>query len=91
VTVADDGTTLHLSVGQRFLLDLGSGVDWTVKLGDEQVVRPVTGVLLPAGAQGVYEAQTPGTTVLSAAGIPHCTSGSCALFRLGFGVTIAVS
>lgn len=91
VTIADDGMNLHLSVGQRLILDLGPGVDWTVKVGDEQVVRPVTGAPLPAGAQGVYEAQMPGATALTAAGIPHCTSGICPKFRLGFGVTITVS
>ena len=91
VTAADEGTTLHLAVGQQFLLRLGSGVDWTVKVADEQVVGRVTGVALPAGDQGVYEARTSGTTVLSAVGIPHCTSGVCPLFRLGFSVTITVS
>ena len=91
VTIANDGTTLNLAVGQRFTLNLGNGVDWTVKVADEQVVQHVTGVPLPAGAQGVYEARTPGSTVLSAVGIPHCTSGVCPLFRLGFSVTITVS
>jgi hypothetical protein len=91
VTIADDGATLNLAVGQRLLLDLGSGVDWEVKVGDEQVVQPVTGLPLPSGYQGAYEARTPGSTVLSAVGRPHCTSGSCALFRLGFTVTITVS
>jgi hypothetical protein len=91
VTIADDGATLHLAVGQRFLLELGSGVDWRVKVGDEQVVQPVTGLPLPSGCQGAYEARTPGSTVLSAVGLPHCTSGSCALFRLGFSITITVS
>jgi len=91
VTIADDGTTLRLAVGRQFLLDLGSGVDWTVKVADEQVVHVVTGVPVPAGAQGIYEASTPGITVLSAVGSPHCTSGTCPFFRLGFSVTITVS
>jgi len=90
VTIADDGTTLHLAVGQQFLLDLGSGVDWTMRVADEQVVGRVTSVPLPAGDQGIYEARAPGTTVLSAAGSPHCTSGLCPFFRLGFSVTITV-
>jgi|GEM_PF-1240633 hypothetical protein len=91
VTIADDGTTLHLAVGQQFLLDLGSSVDWTVKVADEQVVGRVTGVPVPVGDQGIYEASKPGTTVLSAVGSPHCTSGICPFFRLGFSVTITVS
>jgi hypothetical protein len=51
----------------------------------------VTGVALPAGAQGIYEARKPGATVLSAVGSPHCTSGVCPLFRLAFSVAITVS
>ena len=91
VTIADNGTTMHLAVGQQFTLSLGDGEDWMVKVADEQVVQHVTGVALPAGAQGVYEARTPGATVLSAVGSPHCTSGVCPLFRLAFSVTITVS
>ena len=91
VTIANDGTTLHLAVGQRFTLDLGNGEDWMVKVADEQVVQHVTGVPLPAGAQGIYEARKPGATVLTAVGSPHCTSGVCPLFRLGFSVSITVS
>jgi uncharacterized cupin superfamily protein len=88
--MANDGATLHLSVGQRFTLDLGTGVVWTVKVGDGQVIGQVAGAPLPAGAQGVYEARVSGSTVLTASGMPRCTSGACAMFRLGFSVTIIV-
>jgi hypothetical protein len=91
VTIANDGTTLHLAVGQQFTLSLGNGEDWMVKVADEQVVQHVTGTPLPAGAQGIYEARKPGATVLSAVGSPHCTSGVCPLFRLAFSVSITVS
>jgi hypothetical protein len=91
VTIANDGTTLHLAVGQQFTLSLGNGEDWMVKVADEQVVQHVAGVALPAGAQGIYEARKPGATVLSAVGSPHCTSGVCPLFRLVFSVAITVS
>ena len=88
--MADDGTNLLLAVGQRFTLDLGEGVVWTVKVADGQVIEQVPGAAVPAGAQGVYEARARGQTVLTAAGMPRCTSGTCALFRLGFSVTITV-
>jgi hypothetical protein len=92
VTVADDGAILHLVVGQRFLLDLGSTVDWTVTIADQRVVGRVIGVLVIRGAQGIYEARTAGTTLLSAIGSPPCpTGGVCPLFRVGFHLTIAVS
>jgi hypothetical protein len=90
VTVADNGTTLHLAIGQHFLLDLGSSVDWTVTVADQRVVARVIGVLVIQGAQGIYVAEAPGTTLLSAVGSPPCPSGACPLFRLGFRLTITV-
>jgi hypothetical protein len=91
VTAADNGTTLHLAVGQQLLLDLGSAVDWAVTVADQRVVGRVIGVLVIRGAQGIYEARTAGTTLLSAIGSPPCPSGgACPLFRLGFRLTIVV-
>jgi len=43
---------LHLAVGQQFLVDLGSTVDWTVTIADQGIVRRVPGVLVIRGAQG---------------------------------------
>jgi hypothetical protein len=91
VTSADNGTILHLAVGQQFLLDLGASVDWAVTVADQNVVGRVPGVLVIRGAQGIYVARTTGTTLLSAVGSPHCTSGACPLFRIGFRLTITVS
>jgi len=91
VTTAANGTTLHLAVGQQFLLDLGSSVDWAVTLADESIVEREVGVLVVQGAQGIYAARAPGTTVLTAVGSPACASGgACPLFRLGFRLTIVV-
>jgi hypothetical protein len=90
VTQADNGATLRLVVGQEFLLDLGSSLDWAATVADQDVVSRVIDVLVVQGAQGVYEARAPGTTVLSAIGSPHCSSGICPLFRVAFKVTITV-
>jgi hypothetical protein len=91
VTAAENGTTLHLAVGERFTLELGAGVEWAVKVADPAIVAPVSGVTLAPGVQGVYEAIAPGTTVLNAVGSPSCTGGACPQFRIGFTLTIAVS
>lgn len=91
VTLADNGTTLHLSVGQQLLVDLGSTVDWSVAIADQGIVGRVPGVLVIRGAQGIYAALAPGTTVLSAIGIPVCSSGACPQFRIAFSITIVVS
>lgn len=90
VTVTDDGSTLHLAVGERFQLDLGSGTEWTVKVADPGVVAPVVGVTLASGVQGLYVARAAGTTVLSAVGQAACASGPCPQFRIGFTLTITV-
>jgi len=90
VTAADDGTTLHLAIGQQFLLDLGPSMDWAVTVADPNIVARVPGVLVIKGAQGIYVARTSGTTLLSAVGSPQCTSGACPLFRRAFRITIAV-
>ncbi len=90
VTPADSGTTLHLVVGQQFLVDLGSTVDWSVAVADQAIVRRVPGVLVIRGAQGIYSALAPGTTILSAIGSPICSSGACPQFRIAFSLTIVV-
>jgi hypothetical protein len=90
VTQADNGTTLHLVVGQQFLLDLGSSVDWAVTVADQGVVARVPGVLVIVGAQGIYAARATGTTTLSAIGSPHCTSGACPQYRIAFHLTVTV-
>jgi uncharacterized protein YkwD len=91
VTRADNGTTLHLAVGQQFRLDLGATVHWTVTVADPQIVRRMSGVLVIRGAQGIYVARRRGTTRLGAVKSPRCTSGACPPSRPGFHLTITVS
>ncbi len=90
VTLAQNGSTLHLAVGQRFLLDLGDSAVWAVTIADPHVLAQVRGVALPPGAQGVFAALARGSTTLSAIGSPPCASGICPLFRIAFQVTITV-
>ncbi len=88
ITLAQDGQTIQLDVGDRFLLDLGSDFNWTVTVADQTVVSRVIGVLVIKGAQGLYEAKRPGQTELTAVGDPPCrqTRPPCGmpsrLFRL---------
>ncbi len=72
VTLADDGQTITLHVGDRFLLDLGEGFDWQVNVADPTIVSRVVNVLVIRGAQGIDEAKQPGTTTLTATGDPPC-------------------
>ncbi len=90
VALAQNGSTLHLAVGQRFLLDLGSSAVWAVTIADPHVLAQVSGVALPPGAQGVFVALARGATTLSAIGSPPCASGICPLYRIAFRVTLDV-
>jgi hypothetical protein len=88
VTLADDGKTLPLRPGQRFLLKLGEGYTWHVAIADPAIVSRVMGVIVIRGAQGLFEAHQPGATELTASGEPQCRQSQppCALpsrlFRL---------
>lgn len=88
VTLEQDQETLHLQVGQRFLLALGDDYVWEVTVDDPAVVSRVPNVAVVKGAQGLYEAHNAGSTTLSAVGDPLCRKAQppCAaptrLFRL---------
>jgi hypothetical protein len=67
VTLAADGGTVRLRVGERFRLALGRPFEWTPTVADPAVLRRVGDA-----DQGVYEAARPGQTELTAAGDPPC-------------------
>jgi photosystem II stability/assembly factor-like uncharacterized protein len=92
VTLADDGQTITLRVGQRFLLDLGAEYDWTVTVEDQAVVSRVVNVLTIRGSQGLYEAHEAGNTTLTATGDPVCRQAQppCAAPSRAFQIEIVV-
>ena len=92
VTLVDDGRTITLTVGQRFLLNLGSDYTWTVTIDDQAIASRVIGVLVIRGAQGLYEARQPGRTTLTATGDPVCRGATppCESPSRQFRVTIVV-
>src|SRR6266568_3771696 len=58
VTRADDGRTVDVSVGDTVALELGDGTTvWDVEIGNDQIVAPVVGSVLPPGMQGLYTAR----------------------------------
>lgn len=93
VTLDNDQQTIHLKTGQRFLLNLGmDSYDWTVEIQDQSIVSRVIGITVVRGAQGVYEAKAPGTTVLQASGDPFCRQSQppCMMPSRLFKVTLVV-
>ncbi|HVN53932.1 MAG TPA: hypothetical protein VMT46_06335 [Anaerolineaceae bacterium] len=92
VILADDGATVKMKVGQRFLLQLGEDYDWNVTVADQNVLSRVVNITVVRGAQGLYEAHQAGTTGLTAVGDPPCRTATpaCAMPSRSFMVTIVV-
>jgi len=94
ITLADNSKTYLLHPGDSFLLNLGTDeFNWTVNIDDENVISREKNVLPIRGAQGVYQASSPGQTVLSAVGDPICqksTTSMCPAIAVFFKVTIIV-
>lgn len=93
VTLDDQGKTIHLKVGDSFLLKLGEGYDWNITISDQSVISRAMGILVIRGAQGIYDAHQAGTATLSAVGDPQCLSAqpACAMPSVSFEITVVVS
>ena len=92
ITLADDGTTIGVRLGDQVLIDLGTGLIWTVTIGDQQVLARVIGVTVILGAQGLYSAARTGSTLVTAIGDPACRTSTppCMAPSRSFSVTVVV-
>jgi len=94
ITMADNGKTVRVAVGQILAVSLSDAVRWSLKVSDGNVLRQF-GAPIPTNPtlyQGFYQAVGAGTSTLVGAGRPVCSgTGLCAMFVLGFTVTIVVS
>jgi len=92
ITLADQGKTIDLAVGESFLLQLGEEYAWDVTISDQNVVSRVKNITVIRGAQGVYNALQAGTVTLSATGDPVCRQAKppCAMPSIMFTITIIV-
>jgi hypothetical protein len=92
VTLDDQGKTISLMVGQTFLLKLGEDNTWDITVGNEEVIYRVRNIAVIRGAQGMYSANTPGQTTLTATGDPLCRQSkpACAKPSIQFSVTLVV-
>ena len=73
ITLADNNKTFTMHPGDSFLLNLGMDTfDWTVDIDNQNVLSRVVGVMVIRGAQGIYEANSPGQAQLAAVGNPLC-------------------
>ena len=93
VTLADQGQTINMTVGQSFLLKLGADYTWNIMISDENVISRMPGnIPLVQGAQGIYDANAAGTTTLTATGDPICRKATpaCLTPSIQFSITVVV-
>ncbi|MBM4408317.1 MAG: hypothetical protein FJ038_06930 [Chloroflexi bacterium] len=92
ITLADNGRSVTLAVGDRFQLMLGTDFDWTLMPVDLLVITRLPDGTLPPGVQGSYEAVAPGTVKMSAVGDPPCrkVTPPCGAPSILFEVTLVV-
>jgi hypothetical protein len=81
-----------LHAGERFLLKLGEGYNWTVTIADQSIISRVVNITVVRGAQGVYEAHQAGSTTLTATGDPVCRQSKppCAMPSRLFQINVVV-
>ena len=94
IVFEDNGKTFHYHVGDSFLLNLGSDVyDWTVTVDNQDVVALKVGVMVIKGAQGLFDALSPGNATLTAVGDPLCRKSTprCGMPTILFKVTLVVN
>jgi hypothetical protein len=93
VTLADNGATLTMRVGDRFVLSLGETYNWNVQVADQNVVSRVVNITVVRGSQGVYEGRGVGETDLTASGDPGCATATprCLIPSLLFRVHLIVT
>ena len=92
ITRDDQGKTIALIVGERFLLQLGEQYTWDISISDQTVLSRVINIAVVNGAQGVYEAHQTGTVKLTANGDPLCRQSQppCMMPSIAFEITLVV-
>jgi len=87
-TLADNGKTIALSVGERFLLSIDRDYEWLVAPVDQSLIAYVPTIMPIPGPDGFFEAVAPGKTTVKAQGLPNC--GKCPLKPTEFVVTLVI-
>lgn len=91
ITRADTGKTITLARDARFVIQMGSDLNWTIAFDPSGIISRVANSTTADGIQGVYSADVSGTTTLHATGAPICKPGyACPQFLVAVPVTIVV-
>lgn len=75
ITQASQGQTVELAKDERFAVELGDSLDWTLSWDPDGAITRVPNSIDTGGFQGIYEADTAGTATLTANGRPVCAAG----------------
>lgn len=90
ITQADNGKTIHVKQGTHVVLSLGE-LTWSLNFTPLGIINRIKNIAVLRGSQGVYTADTIGTTVLQAEGRPICNPGElCAQYIVNVTTTIVV-
>ncbi|HEX9116948.1 MAG TPA: hypothetical protein VGA61_12840 [Anaerolineae bacterium] len=92
ITLNNNGQTITMNPGERFSLQLGDDLEWSVTSSDPAVLSRVVNILAVRGSQGVYEAHQPGQATLSATGDAACRKAKppCMVPSRAFSIRVTV-
>jgi hypothetical protein len=92
LTLADNGTTITVAVGDRVELRLDVNLNWTVSVSDPSVLRRPPGIALVREVQGLWDAVALGSATISATGDAPCrlSTPPCSVPSLLFSATVNV-
>jgi hypothetical protein len=93
ITLTDNGKSINLRNGEKFLLKLGDNYNWNVEIDNQAVVSRVMNIMVVKGAQGVYEARSPGLATLTGIGDPLCHTAvpACMIPSIYFQLDVVVT
>jgi hypothetical protein len=97
-TMANNGQSTSLNLGEQFVINLGTGYDWTVKVSDPYGRTPVVLMLnwqnsgfSGTDSMGLFQAVGLGRARITAYGVPKCsTSSNCRLPAQTFTLNVIV-
>ncbi|HLZ68563.1 MAG TPA: hypothetical protein VKV26_01515 [Dehalococcoidia bacterium] len=92
LTLADNGATVGVALGDRIELRLDVNLNWTVSVTDTTVLRRPPGIALVREVQGLWDAIAPGSATINATGDAPCRMSrpACTVPSLLFSATITV-
>ena len=88
ITLADNGKTIALSVGEQFLLAIGGNFNWSIAFLDQSTIVRVPTLIAIPGSQGIFEVVASGKATIAATGVPNC--GKCPDPPVQFAVTLII-